>query len=346
LEQQLASLLTEAPGEPPRAIDPDAVLAGVPRRRRYLAPLLAAAAVAAIAVPIALFAVRDSGTTPSKSPTAGTEAPAPPPVVADPKGDAIDRITTALDAAPLPPGAVRSDTGLESVVEPLSISMSPNQVRRTSWWTAPGDVSPAIDYMKAHPPTGLKLQGWAGGGSDDRQEVDFADSPSDPASYPLEIDYDMAPYDGGIAIRIDAWTIWAPNRPEWSFVPADATSVDLTVVRDSLNPDHPDLGGAPMVERTLSGEALTQLADALNALPSRAPEGIHHCPAIFIEAHDVAVFHTPRGNIRMEHGSFCAWNAVITPPPGVDEVYLSGGDFTNAVLAALGLPDNYGYGSH
>jgi hypothetical protein len=346
LERQLSTLLHEAPGDPPVTIDADELLARVPRRRRYLTPALAAAAVVAIAVPIAVVLSRGSGTTQATStPVGSASAPAPPPV-ADPKADAIARISAALDVAPLPPDAARSDTDLQSAIAPLTSLMVPNQVHRTSWWTAPGDVGAAVDYLKAHPPTGMSFQGWAGGGSDDGQEVQFTDTPSDPAVYPLEIDYDMSPHNGGIAIRVDAWTVWAPTRPSWSFVPDEATSVDLTVVRDSFNPGRPELGGAPTVQRTLTGDALAQLADVLNALPPRAPEGIHHCPAILVDARDVAVFHTPTGDIRfVRNGGICAFNATITAAAGDGDVYIPGGDFTNAVLSALGLPKNYGLGS-
>ena len=41
----------------------------------------------------------------------------------------------------------------------------------------------------------------------------------------------------------------------------------------------------------------------------------------------------------------CAFNATNTAPPGKDEVYVDGNDFTDAVLSALGLPANYGFGS-
>lgn len=334
LEQQLAALLTEAPGEPPNLIDPDAVLARAPRRR-WVAPALAAAAVVAIAVPIAVVALRDSGTSSTKPPTAGTEAPLPPTTVTDPKADAIARISAALDAAPLPPGAVQSDTELDPVKQPISISSAPNQVHRTAWYTVPGDTDPVIAYLKAHPPTGLTLQGWAGGGSTDEQELNFADEPTDPATYALELDYDAAPYNGGVALRVDAWTIWAPNRPDWSFVPADATSVDLTIVR----------GGSPAVQRTLTGDTLAQLADAINALPPQAPEGPHGCVEITAQASDIAVFHTPAGNIRMVDGLVqCSFNAVITAAQDDEKVYVRAGDFNSAVLAALGLPKNYGFG--
>lgn len=347
LERQLASLLTQAPGEPPNDIDPDAILARAPRRRRYLAPALAAAAVLAIAVPIAVAISRGSGTPTATSTAIGSGSPTPPATVSDPEGDAIARITAALAAAPLPAGSTEVAHSIAGLDTPFSMSTSPNQVRRTSWWTAPGDVSAAIAYMKEHPPTGMHLQGWASGGSDDRQEVDFADNPSDPASYPIEIEYYMAPYQGGIALRVDAVTTWAPSRPAWSVVPGDAASADLTVVRDSLNPDRPELGGAPTVQRTLTGAALTQLADALNALPARAPEGIHSCPAMLVNARDLAVFHTPAGDIRIvRNGGGCAFNATITAAAGAGEVYVNGADFTNALLTALGLPKNYGYPAH
>jgi hypothetical protein len=343
LEQQLAKLLAEAPGEPPTLVDPDELLSRASRRHRFLAPALAAAAVAAIAVPITVFALGDSGTPPARPAPPGTAESSPPAPAADPKADAIDRVTATLAAAPVPPGAVRSDTELKPVRNALTTSDSPNEVRRTAWWTAPGDVDAAISYLKGHAPDGMELQAWSGSSSDARQEVDFA-GPARPDGYPLELDYFVAPYAGGVAVRIDSWTTWAPNRPQWSFVPDDATSVDITVVRDALNAG---LGGAPTVRRTLTGGALKQLAGAVNALAPRAPEGIHSCPAVLVRAKDLAVFHTPDGDIRMLHeGGGCAFNATIAGPAGSHEVYINGSEFTDAVLTALGLPSHYGFGMH
>jgi hypothetical protein len=66
---------------------------------------------------------------------------------------------------------------------------------------------------------------------------------------------------------------------------------------------------------------------------------------MLVRSSDVAVFHTPDGDIRVEHnGGGCAFNATITAPPNAGAVYISGSDFTTAVLTALGLPQNYGLG--
>lgn len=338
LERQLAALLTEAPGEPPTSLDPDAIVTRASGRRRMLAPALAAAAVVAVAVPVAVVLARDSGTKPVTSTSAGTTPSTVP--MSDPKADAIDRITAALQAAPVPPGAVRSERELDPVAEGFATSGSPTEVRRTAWWTALGAVRETITYLKAHAPAGMGLLS-RGASSNGGEDVEFADRPTDPAAYPLELDYYLAPYASGVAIRIDSWTTWVANRPDWSFVPADATSVDLTVVRDAYNEDP---GGAPTVRRALTGDALTRLADAINALPPRAPEGAHSCPAMLVRASDGAVFHTPDGVIHMvRNGGGCAFNATITAPPNTDEVYVLGNDFTAAVLSALGLPANYGF---
>jgi hypothetical protein len=345
LERQLTTLLTEAPGEPPDTLDPDALLAHARSpRRRYLAPSLAAAAVVAIALPVALVLVGDDATTPSRPassgvPTGSTAIPLPD---SAPKEEAMVRIEAALAAAPLPPGATTSPTELNSLIDAFDTSLSPNEVRRSAWWLAPGDVDSAVGYLKANEPDDMHLQSWGSGSG--YQDVEFASRPDDPADYPIQLGYYLAPYESGIAIRVDASTTWAPVRPDWSFVPDDVTSVDLVVVR-TVRPSQPQQdGGAPTVRQTLTGAALAGLADAINVLPSRAPEGMHGCPLLLVEATDIAVFHAPEGDLKVMHGDGgCAFNAVITSPTSDGEVYVPSSDFTAAVLAALGLPDNYGY---
>jgi hypothetical protein len=346
LERQVATLLAEAAGEPPKDLDPDALLTRAPaQRRRHLAPALAAAAVVAIAIPVG-FALTGGPSSPAApgSPTNAQSLPpgptSTPPRDAAPEEEATSRVEATLAAVPLPPGAVSSPTELDPVKNSYVTSASPNEVRRTGWWTASGDVAAAIAYLKENPPDGMRLDG-SGSSDNGEQDVEFATSPQDSAGYPVEVDYYVAPYQSGIAIRVDVWTTWAPIRPDWSFVPSDATSVDVSVVRIALNEG---MGGAPTVRRTLTGDALTSLADEVNALASRAPEGVHSCPAITVQSTDGAVFHTPEGEIRVEHrNSSCAFNAVITSPQHGGEVYVPGNDLTDALLAALGLPPNYGF---
>jgi hypothetical protein len=324
------------------------------RRRRSVAPGVAAAGVAVLAATVVVLALRgpDSPSRAGVGGPLGTLQPgstgATEPVATqssaasdDPKAAALAEIAAALEGAPLPPDAVRSDSPLPPLDDGFVTSASPNEVRTSRFYTAPGTVSEAFDYVKGHPPTDMSMQSYGSGPQE--QDIEFATAPTDPASYPVELDYYLVPYRSGIALRVDAWTTWAPNRPPWSLIPADATSVDLTVVRDAYN-DQP--AGAPTVQRTLTGDALAKLAATLNALPARAPEGVHSCPAMLMRASELAVFHTPDGDIRVSHPmDNCSFNAIITAPPSKDEVYVGGNDVTAAVLAALGLPADYGYPS-
>ena len=68
LEDEIAALLKAAPGDPPATLDADDLLATRPRRRGVLAPLLVAAAVAAIGITVAVAAGFDD-----HSPTPGIE---------------------------------------------------------------------------------------------------------------------------------------------------------------------------------------------------------------------------------------------------------------------------------
>lgn len=335
LEQQLAALLTQAPGEPPKAIDPDVLLAEAPQRRRYLAPVLAAAVVVGVAVSVAVFATRGGSTSgPAGSPTSDVAVP-------EAKAAALHNLNDLLDQVSLPPGAQRLDPGPNWLPVP-DHGTSPNELDVARFFTVPGTCCIALNYVGAHLPEGMKEDS-GGSSSDGTHDVESVTYVSPDKTY---LSYSVADYHGDeVVMRVDAQTTWVAGRPDWSYVPADATSVDITIVRAALNPDHPEFGGAPTVQRTLTGEALTRLADALNALAAQPPEGVHSCPAILVDSRDLAVFHTPTGDIRMmRNGGGCSFNATITAPPNTDDVYVNGADFTGAVLTALGLPRNYGFG--
>lgn len=342
LERQLSTLLRAAPGDPPAAIDADALLARAPRRRRrYLPPALAAAAVVAIAVPVGLALTHDSGTT-QAGPRPAVSTPARPrstvsTLTPHPKAAAMRDLEQLLDRAPLPAGAQRLGHGVAGIGVPFGTA-SPNDLDRARFFTAPGTAAAALAYLKTHPLDGMTLDfsgSSSGGGTPAVESVTFVS----PAK--LYLSYSVAPYRGGAALRVDAQTTWVPNRPRWAFVPDSVTSADVTVIRTAFNA-HPQ--GAPTVRRTLTGTALRRLADAVNGLPSAAPEGVHSCPAALIRSVDLVAFHTPTGDLRVSrNGGGCAFNATITSPPSKRHAYVAGTDFTAAVLSALGLPANYGY---
>lgn len=292
-------------------------------RPRGAAPSLAAVVVAACASSAGAHR------------TTGASSPSSP---HDPKAAAIRQIESALAGAPLPPGARRSKS--LGAGPGLTTSTSPNEVRRSAWWTAPGGVTGTIAYLQAHPPKGMAA-GDSGSGPNS-EELSFA-TPGH-GNYGIELDYYVQPHGGGVAIKIDAWTVWVPNRPAWSYVPRSFTSVDVTVVRAPLDPRGPGGKGAPTVHKTLRGSAAQRLARAFDQLAVRAPEGMHSCPPPMLRATDLVVFHTSTGDLRATAiHSGCGPNAAVTAPGHTKApVYLDGTAFTHAVLTALVLPDGYG----
>jgi hypothetical protein len=330
LERQVAALLQDAPGEPPMRIDADELLTHRPPRR-WLAPALAAAVVSALGITLAITLSGDSNNPPRPK----IQAQLPTPGAESPKAVALRDLQQLLDDAPLPPGAQ-----LAHEVSRLRVPFgtgSPNDLDRARFYSTPGTVAAALAYVKHHVPGGMTLDSSgssSGGGVPDVESVTYV-SPTK-----LFLSYSMTSGRGGIAIRVDAQTTWVPNRPSWSFVPDSVTSVDVTIVRKAYNKG---MGGAPTVRRTLTGDRARELAAAVNDLPPAAPEGIHSCPAMLVDASDVVVFHSPNGNLRLAHtGGGCAFNAAITAPPSKREALVPGAAFTNAVLRELGLPVGYG----
>lgn len=339
LERQLATLLADAPGEPPNTLDPDALVGHPPsRRRRYVAPLLAAAAVAAIAIPVGFALTSDSN-----PPTAAPESPAPTPrtsSTSSPSPDtsmqrAIAQAQELLLKVPLLPGAQSiGESPISELDQPSTTTMVPTLIIRTRFWLAPGDTDGAIAYFRAHPPAGMHegASGLSSGVQPDTQFVDFESGRN------LKLQLTVVDFQGGVAVRADAQVIRVPDRPRWAYVSDSVTSAEVTVIREALDPA---AGGAPTVQRTVTGETLEQLARAVNGLPSRAPEGIHGCVAMSVRVQDRVVFHSSSGDLKVVLGG-CSFNAAISAPFGTRYAYVDAGQFRAAVLAAVGLPSNYG----
>lgn len=296
------------------------------RRPRGAAPTLSALTIAAIGLTVAL-----------RTPAPNRPAPPVAQPSPDPKTAATARIEAALRNAPMPPGAYP--------VRPLHLDVpgvgsgSPNEVRESEDWLAPGSPGQAIGYLVGHPPRGMTAQ--SGSSASGVFEVDFASS-APAAGYGTELDYVALDYHGAVAIEVVAWTVWVPDRPAWSYAPKTVTSADVTIVRHPYTRDSP---GAPTVRRTLTGTAAQRLAAQLDRLPPQAPEGVHPCPPPLIEASETVVFHSPAGDLRVEHTfGGCALNAEITTAGHTAApVLVKGTDVADAALRALGLPANYGY---
>jgi hypothetical protein len=325
LEDQISALLKAAPGEPPVSLDADVLLdAQALRRGRLLAPLLVAATVAAVAVGVAV-ATRAGHPSRATGPANFGQGPGP-------HATAIAQVTAALDHAPMPPGAQAAQHHI-LVGGATSGGGSVDEVRRSRIWTAPGTLEQAIAYVKAHPPSGLRPGCTCGGPGAGARWIFFRSN----RQHPVEVDYQFRAYQGGVAIQVDAWTDWVPLRPAWSYVGGSLMSVDVTVLRQGLQPQY---AGAPTVTRTLGGAPAARLAAAFDKLPAQAQytSNAGH-PAPVVEAINRAVFRTGHGDIVVVERPYSL--ITITSPTHRGTAYL-GGDFGDPVLRALGLPSNYG----
>jgi hypothetical protein len=333
LEEQLSALLKEAPGEPPVTVDADALVARGGRRRRYLAPALAAAAMVAVAVPVAVLVNHDAGT-----PVAQQTPTKPPPTAStphDPKAAAIGTAQAAIDGATVLPGASRlAHSPLALLNHPPSIPGA-QHVQRTRFWTAPGTVDAAIAYLQRHPPAGFRLNGSgsAGGpGVPANGELDFQAGKYSSLLYNVVADH------GGVAVRADAQVLWAPARSPADTVPTSVNSVDVVVVRQNSLTHQ----GAPTVQRTLTGVAAQSLSDIVNRLPRAVPVVHISCPAMLggTKWYDRLVFHSSGATVVVvDDMTGCP---TIEFTAGHRKPILLAGDLNKAVLHALGLPDGYG----
>jgi len=331
-EASLAALLDRAAGEPPVTLSADEMITRSKRPHRYLAPALVAIVVAVIAVAVAIRTDVRGARRPEAHTTTTPAGPS------NPRLAAMLRINAALASAPLPPGAQRAAHAL--IAGGITTSGSPNEVRVTGWWTAPGDVISIAQYVATHPPTNMTLD--SNGSGSTSQFYDFTSGSR--GQQRLEVDYEIASYGSGVAIQIDAWTVWAAIRPQWSYVLSTVTTADVSIIRLSRVKGS-TLLGAPTVQRTLTGEAARRLAAALDALPAVAPEGVHSCPLPPIEASDRVLFNTPSGGIQItRYGGGCTFDATVTDTrTPARTTIIDGGSFDAALLSALGLPTNYGY---
>ena len=332
LERELAELLKAPTDKPARSVDATALVT----RRRNVGIALAAAAVVAIAVSVALIVTRHSsqspqatGRVPRTAQSTGTTSPG------NPKAVAFRTVDTTLSNAPLPPGALHVGRSIAGLTSACGTPVSPNLIDRAQWWTAPGTVDAALAYVTAHRPSGMSDGGSgssSGGGQPTIDCVEF-DGPAR-----LSLQYSVMPFAGGIAIRVDAMTIWVADRPGWSYIPSPVTSVDVTVVRQN-----PQLHqGAPTVRRTLTGASAQSLADRVNRYGLLPTYGAHSCPADLggEQRSDTLVFHTARGAFRvLESMTGCSFLSITD---GRHKQVALDGNLDPAVLRALGLPANYG----
>jgi hypothetical protein len=248
-------------------------------------------------------------------------------------------VARLLAAAPTVPGATAVQNSPTAALDQAMFTpRSPNLVRRTRWWTAPGTTAAAIDYIRSNPPPGLTPSGSSisGGTGPTLQGLSFNATGSGwqrPGLYTgLELVVAVTPSGGGVAIRVDAEAIWLPQRGEGQRIPLNVSSV--TVVLDRHD-------SAPTIHRTLGAADARSLAAIVNHLAVSAP-GASSCP-MDRGFTDTLTFHDTRGNIVVRADpAGCTPVTVLLNGQQSGPTLQGGATVDQAVTRALGLPRNYG----
>ncbi len=296
-----------------------------------MVPKRVAVGVAAVAVAIALAGcgqVRNP-VPPLAATTGPGAAHRPPPANKSATWRTVRRV---LAEAPVLPGAhLAARPPVALLRKPMESIQSPNFLKATRWWTAPGTVSAALSYLRAHPPTGLHSSGgetltWPDAAAkgvtfDGRQTGVYSQ---------LSLVMAVARDGDGVAVRADAEALWLPGRSPAEHIAADVKSVAVTVRRP---------GSAPTLHRVVTGRHATALADVVNQLPV-FPPGTYNCPMDrgFV---DSLVFRVPGPDIAMQ-ADITGCSTVSVTVDGRRQPELSDADRVDAaVLKALHLPSSY-----
>jgi len=296
------------------------------RRRSRRQRLAGVGSVIAVVVAVAAATLVLNGDGQRDAPIRPTLRP-----VTHPRADAVERVRALRQEAPLPRGAQRSRTPIAATRYRYGApgATVDRQIRSTTFWTTPGTVQTVAEYLNSHRPQGMEGGGLSFDPDRPWEMVQFSRFAVDAPG--LELDYAIARYRSGVAIRMDVWTTWAPKRPIWSYIRGSSVSVDVKVIRHDV----------PTVARTLTGDVVRELADAINAMPS-IPLVFHGCPTSSAGVSNSAVFHTSDGALTVTGGDGCEPLSISSPEHHGVLIGL-GGDFQSALLHALGLPANYGW---
>ena len=136
---------------------------------------------------------------------------------------------------------------------PEELAATPDVVTATQWWTAPGQPTSVLAWVRAHVPAGFSLGGSGSGGYNQPGGVAPVPEPSVQHPY-VWFDQFSLPVVSGVliqrwllvtvaahghgqtAMRVDAQVVWLPARPAGERIPPDARVVTVTPVF-GLDPD-------------------------------------------------------------------------------------------------------------
>ncbi|MFL6138763.1 MAG: hypothetical protein ACJ74O_13310 [Frankiaceae bacterium] len=168
----------------------------------------------AVAAAVTLMAGCGAGT-PTSTRQAASKVTARDVSAVDNRDRAEREATRLLGLATLPPGAVRQETPPQRLRDPFQRPAVTSLIDRSSYWRVTMPFGPALVWMRAHPPAGLRHGGSGHGvGYGYRLAGDTYAAPSRPGIQRPQLTVELASMPGGTtAIRIDALAIWLDPSP-------------------------------------------------------------------------------------------------------------------------------------
>jgi hypothetical protein len=259
---------------------------------RHHVPCLLTSAAACAAIALSGCGTLHAG--PSAGAPGGHSLAAP--TTGSPRQRAVADAAHIIASFPPPPGAVRSArTTSPMLAAPCEgPAATPDVVTTTQWWTAPGQPTAVLAWVRAHIPARFSLGGWGSGGYDP-PGVKPGPEPSIQHPY-LWCDQFSLPVVADVltqrwllvtvvrhgttqtAIRADAQVVWLPARPASERIPPDARVVTVTPVF-GFQPDKKlePLDPAFTVTDPAKVAKIAAVIDGLTLFPP----GAFSCPADF-----------------------------------------------------------------
>jgi hypothetical protein len=262
--------------------------AAKPHRHRVPCSLISAAACATIVL-------AGCGTQHAGSPAGVTAAHSlAAPTVGSPRQRATADAAHIIASFPTPPGAVRSGRTTSPLLTAPSSGppATPDVVTATRWWTAPGQPTAVLAWIRDHIPAGFSPAGSGSGGYNPpgvrpgpEPSIQHTNTWFDWFSLPVVAGVltqrwllvtVAAHGHGQTAIRVDAQVVWLPARPAAERIPPDARVVTVTPVF-GLDPNK-KLDPLDRAFTVTNPAKVARIAAVIDGLPL-FPPGMFSCPA-------------------------------------------------------------------
>ena len=213
---------------------------------------------------------------------------------------------TLLSEIKVPPGSVAVSTrpgNAPDLGQAPFLPQVPSLITRTNWWSSTLSVNAALDWMRAHPPTGL-FPSISGSGS--AQMIVFQGNGSGVIDQVTGYAQIFTLPDGETGIQTSSVIVYQPDRPAQETIP---TAAKLVAV-----PDFPGSGGRGGGSAIFTDQTeINRVAQIINALPT-ASLGTFSCPADNASGLDLK-FESSSGTILAQvlmNASGCGGTAVST----------------------------------